>query len=341
MKRHNLVGFIKGMLFMQLFLVILFAGMTGDFDPGTLPEPDFTAWLMPLARLQLDEGEAARLMAWSNSSLAASAPIEGSWLTYWSRRVPEDMMAGNLRVLASRGATPDLARENQEMEPLEPATIPVPVDSSGKYAEVLKNHTVVVYCTHSAETYIPDSGQARVDGSRGLVNGVAQTLAEKLGEQGAKTEYIDTMHDCPDYNQSYARSRQTVKAVVESQKDLLALFDIHRDSIPGQKAGETIIINGRPCARILIILGSDERKPHPHWRENQAFAEKLCAAGEEMYPGLLKGIKIKAGTYNQEFFPQALLLEFGSDQNSFAEAQYAAELFAEVVARVLGGEEDK
>jgi len=190
MKRHNLVGFIKGMLFMQLFLVVLFAGVTYDFNLSRLPEPDLTAWLLPLSRLQLDEAEAARLMAWSNSSLAASAPIEGSWLNYWSRRVPEDMMAGNLRVLASRGATPDPVRENQGAEPSEPSAIPVPVDSSEKYAEVLKNHTVVFYCTHSAETYIPDSGQARVDGSRGLVNRGGAGPGGKIGgERGRNRVY--------------------------------------------------------------------------------------------------------------------------------------------------------
>jgi len=340
MKGHNLLGFIRGILLMQFFLLVLIAGVTYDFDLSRLPKPDLTALLLPVARVKLDEGEAVRLMAWSSSSLAASAPAGDSWLEYWSRRVPEDMMASNLRVLASRGAPPYANRGGQVKEPVKPVLNPEPIARSDQYADVLKNHSVVFYCTHSAETYIPDSGQARVDGRRGLVNGVAQTLAKKLEESGAKSEYIDTMHDCPDYNQSYARSRETVKSVVESHEDLLALFDIHRDSIPGQKEGETITIDGRPCARILIIVGSDERKPHPHWRENQAFAEKLSAVGEEMYPGLIKGVKVKAGTYNQEYFPHALLLEFGSDQNSFEEAQYAAESFARVLVRVLGGEKD-
>lgn len=54
-----------------------------------------------------------------------------------------------------------------------------------------------------------------------------------------------------------------------------------------------------------------------------------------MYPGLIKGVRTKAGTYNQEFHPRALLLEFGSDYNTLEEASYAARLFNQVLIEVL------
>lgn len=339
MKKRNLVTFIKGIILMQLFLVIIIVGVTYDFDISKLKTAQLTALTLPAARVTIDEQSASQLLAQSSVSLAA-VQNDTSWRTYWSRRAPEDMMVSNLRMLASRGTVPRYSRTSENTEQVKPVSDPEASNISNQYAEILKDHSVVFYCTHSAETYIPDSGQARLEGKRGLVNDVAGILARNMEKGGAAAECIDTMHDCPDYNQSYTRSRETVKSVIQSHADLLALFDIHRDSIPGQEEGETINVDGKPCARILIIVGTNERKPHPYWRENLAFAEKISKTAEAMYPGLIKGIKTKAGTYNQEYYSHALLLEFGSDRNSYKEVQYAADLFSEVLLKVLSEETD-
>ena len=69
--------------------------------------------------------------------------------------------------------------------------------------------------------------------------------------------------------------------------------------------------------------------------EELEFAQVIYHQGEKKYPGLIKGIRTKAGTYNQEFFPRALLLEFGGDLNSLAEARYAGMLFSDILIEVL------
>ncbi|MFA7149179.1 MAG: stage II sporulation protein P, partial [Syntrophomonadaceae bacterium] len=204
-----------------------------------------------------------------------------------------------------------------------------------KYYQALEDYQVVVYCTHSAETYIPDSGKARCDGERGLINNVAGVISTQLQSAGMKADFIDSIHDYPDYDKSYTNSRETVKKILDSKEKLLALFDVHRDSIPGKESADTINVRGKKAARILIIVGTDERKEHPHWKSNLAFAESLYQQGEQMYPGLIKGVRTKSGTYNQEFFDHSLLLEVGSDYNSFAEAKYAGELFAQILLEVL------
>lgn len=159
-------------------------------------------------------------------------------------------------------------------------------------------------------------------------------MSDQLKKKGLKAEHIDTIHDWPDYNQSYTNSRNTVKKLVNNE-EIMALFDVHRDSIPGSTKAATIKINGRKSALILIVVGTDERKDHPHWKENLAFAQKIYQQGQLMYPGLIKGVRTKAGTYNQEYHPHALLLELGSDYNSLEEAKYAGELFTEVLLQVL------
>jgi len=159
-----------------------------------------------------------------------------------------------------------------------------PVGSSG----LLSGAKVVFYCTHSAETYIPDSGKARMDGKRGLINEVAGSMARSLESKGLETQYINTIHDWPDYNQSYSKSRETVQDILQAGDGLVALFDVHRDSIPGMKDAPIITVNGKKSACILIVVGTDERKPHPHWEENMEFAQKLYQEGQHLYPGLDK-----------------------------------------------------
>ncbi len=245
-------------------------------------------------------------------------------------------MSSNLRVLASRGAySADLPDDkpviNNPLENAPPETQPY----NEKYAAALKECQVVFYCTHSAESYIPDSGVAKCEGQRGLVNQVADTLARELNRAGIQAVFNDTIHDFPEYNYSYTNSRETVKNTIKKYPHLVALFDIHRDSIPGREDAETINVNGKDAALILIVVGTDERKPHPNWRKNLAFAEKIRNKGEEIYPGLIKGVRSKAGTYNQEFFDHALLLEFGTDRNSLQEVTYAAQLFTNILLDVL------
>ncbi|HNW38579.1 MAG TPA: stage II sporulation protein P, partial [Methanosarcina vacuolata] len=129
--------------------------------------------------------------------------------------------------------------------------------------------------------------------------------------------------------------RATVSKIVSANKNILALFDIHRDAIPGEGKPATVDIKGQKTARILIVVGTNERKPHPNWQQNRKFAEQLYQQGEKLYPGLIKGVVTKAGTYNQEYNSHALLIEFGSDGNSLEEATRAAQFFAQIVVEVL------
>jgi stage II sporulation protein P len=199
---------------------------------------------------------------------------------------------------------------------------------------LFKKSQVFLYCTHSGESYIPDSGQARLDGKRGLINQVAEAMEESLDDKGLPTQFIDAIHDFP-YDTSYTKSRTTVSKIVKANKNILAIFDIHRDSIPGQGKAATVKIKGKSCAPILIVVGTNERKPHPNWQQNRKFAEQLYQQGEAMYPGLIKGVITKAGTYNQEYHPRALLLEFGSDSNSLAQVNQSARFFSDILVEVL------
>ncbi len=338
MQGQNFINFLKNIVFLQLFLIVIIAGVGIDYAGinrarlDGINKPGFH--LSPLA-IGTKPEMAINLFALNSVALAGQNAQADRWLVDFRREMPENLMVANLQLPASRGKHISIQESNKSLADIKLPFKPKEDKPEIKYYQALEDYQVVLYCTHNAETYIPDSGKARNDGKRGLVNNVASVISTQLQSAGMQADFIDSIHDYPDYDKSYTNSRETVKKILNSQNKLLAVFDVHRDSIPGKETADTINVRGEKAARILIIVGTDERKEHPHWKNNLAFAESLYDKGEEMYPGLIKGVRTKSGTYNQEFFDHALLLEVGSDYNSFAEAKYAGELFAQILLEVL------
>ena len=107
---------------------------------------------------------------------------------------------------------------------------------------------------------------------------------------------------------------------------------MHRDAGIQSKSTTTVKINGKSSASIIIVIGTE----HKGWKENLVFAEELEKKANELYPGLLRDIRMaKNRRYNQNLHPNSLILEIGSDLNTLEEAKYSMELFSQVVAEVL------
>jgi len=344
MRRKNVWSFLKGILLIQLFFLSIIAGLTVDFNSsylGVLKNLQMISLSLPFSDLQINQRQAELMFQESFLPLTGSQSLlqELGLNNMQPVNIAENIIDAHIQVLAYAG--PETEQDNKVTEPatVSPNQNEPPPKEPEKAPRVesqqFKGQKIFIYCTHSAESYVPDGGKARVDGKRGLINNVAANLQKSIADQGIQAEFINTIHDYPDYNQSYTKSRITVKQILQSNDKVLALFDVHRDSVPGVTTAPTIEIDGKKSALILIVVGTNERKPHPNWKQNNAFAEALYKQGEKMYPGLIRAVETKAGTYNQEFHPHALLLEFGTDYNTLEEASYAAQLFTDILLQVL------
>lgn len=191
---------------------------------------------------------------------------------------------------------------------------------------------VVIYNTHTGETYAITDGIERVEGRGGVVK-VAAVLEKGLRQHGIAVLRSEKIHDSR-YAESYLESEKTVRELIYANPEIAAVFDIHRNSKqpPGMVTAE---VNNREVARVLIVVGSDARQLFPSWRENLAFAQRIAKRCEALYPGLCIGVRVQQGRYNQFLHPRALLLEIGGVDNSLEEAEAAAELLADVLAEVL------
>jgi len=203
----------------------------------------------------------------------------------------------------------------------------------GKPVELTKDPLVLIYNTHNAETYQPTDGKSKLEGKNAGVAKVAKVMEESLqGRYGLKTVRSEVIHDYPDWARSYINSMQTAQALLKANKSIRAVFDIHRDAGYKEKSTTTVTINGKKAASIMIVLGTE----HEKWRQNLAFAQKLEARANQLFPGLLRDLRILDNRrYNQNLHPGSLILEFGSDLNTLEEAQYSAALFAQVIAEVI------
>lgn len=342
MKRRNVWSLIKGLLFMQLFAIIIVVGLSVDLHHIVLQkagEINIHPLLLQLKAMPVVEESAVSMVRENNIMMGGSPDYPKPWGLYLSRQFPRDLMAFNLQALD--GEEDDAVGELEE--PVEDASLPPPddlesseVNTASTYFKLFKGRVVTLYCTHSGESYVPDSGTTRIEGGPGLITRVAAHLGTSLKQKGIEANFINTLHDQPDFNKSYTNSRKTVARVMASEKSsILALLDIHRDSIPGVREGARVNIKGRNAAPILIIVGTNERKAHPRWKQNLQFAQRLYQQAAKDYPGLIKGVRTKSGTYNQEYFTGALLLEFGTDYNTLEECFYSSELFADILLKVL------
>ena len=193
------------------------------------------------------------------------------------------------------------------------------------YAEDKK--LICMYSTHSDESYVPSDGASSLWEGAGIYD-VGEALKKNLEEKGITVEYSDKSflpHDAG----AYDRSRSTVEEYVKKAPD--AIIDIHRDGVDAEEY-ETEV-KGEDTSMVRLFVGRNNQNS----AENKAFAQRLKAAADKAYPGLIKDIFIGKGNYNQELYPQAILLEFGTYEIEKEKAISATEYMADVIDDVLFG----
>ena len=186
---------------------------------------------------------------------------------------------------------------------------------------------VAMYSTHSDESYVPDDGTSSKWKGAGIYD-VGDSLKKALEKRGIKAIYSKETF-LPHDADAYSRSRRTAEALMKENPD--ALLDIHRDAVPAEQY-ETEV-DGEDISKVRLFVGRSNQNA----AENKAFAQQIKKAADEKYPGLIKDIYIGRGNYNQELYPHALLLEFGTHEIEKEKAMDAAGYIAEVLDDVLFG----
>lgn len=213
--------------------------------------------------------------------------------------------------------------------------------------ELNKDVQVLIVHTHTSESYIdkdlgyyPADFYPRCTDPDYNVVAVGEAIKTQLENAGIKTLHDTTVHDNPTYNGAYSRTAQTIINNLQNHPSLKVVLDIHRDSIGNDESGRvkpTFTYNGKKAAQVMIISGCDEGGSwyFPEWEYNLRLALRIQQMGEKMYPGLMRPLNFSVSEYNMSITRNSLLLEVGSDVNTFDEAVYSGELLGKVLSEVL------
>lgn len=203
-----------------------------------------------------------------------------------------------------------------------------PEEGLGDEADELEGEPlgrVAFYHTHNAESYVTSDGAHSIYG-KGGIHQVGLEFKESLEQQGVETIYSQNLH-LPHDRGAYRRSRRTVARVMEEDPHMM--FDIHRDAVPQEVYAEKV--DGTWITQVMFVVG----RQNQNQQANLAFAKELKALADEIYPGLVRGIFMARGNYNQDMFTRNLLLEVGAHTNARESAERGIAKFSEVVTEYL------
>lgn len=187
---------------------------------------------------------------------------------------------------------------------------------------------IIIYHTHTTESFVPTSGRSFTDDLDKSVARLGMELAEILSREHRITVLHDkTIHDIPRRTGSYDRALDTIQKLLADNPDTRLVIDLHRDGVA--RSVSTMEVNNRSLGRVLFIVGAK----HARWQENNRRAVLLHNKLEEMAPGITRGVDIVHPLhYNQHVHPGALLIELAGYKNSLEEARRTLPYLAKAIA---------
>ena len=118
--------------------------------------------------------------------------------------------------------------------------------------------------------------------------------------------------------------------------------DLHRDAVSSGESDKVKLvteIDGKKAAQVMLVMGSQSGSVtnFPNWKENLKLAVRLQQKIEQKYPTLARPLSLMPKNYNESLTTGSLLIEFGTDVNTLAEAHYSAELVGNALSELLSG----
>lgn len=206
--------------------------------------------------------------------------------------------------------------------------------------------TVLIYHTHSTETYIMnDNGKfsssypARNDDKSVNMIRIGDEITRILQARGIGVIHDRTIYDTV-YTGAYAKSRAGIEKNLKKYPSVKITLDIHRDAVyydDYTHMKPVTEIDGEKAAQMMIITGAEGGSvtDFPKWKTNLAFALHLQKTVNDRYENLMKPIYFCNRKYNMDITPYSLLIEVGTDANSLKEAAYTGRLLGDSLAQLI------
>lgn len=202
-----------------------------------------------------------------------------------------------------------------------------------------KSDPILIYSTHTSESYTNSdrykfeySSTYRTRDAKYNMLSVGNILSEALKENDIEVIFDTTPHDYGSYEIAYTNSRKTIQNAIANNERIGLAIDVHRDALGDLTNGPTVEINGQKVAKLMFVMGvGTDSYANEYWEDNLALALQLQKIGEEMYPGLFRGMIIRNSKYNQDLIKHSFLIEVGTTGNTLEESYFAARCLANIL----------
>lgn len=190
---------------------------------------------------------------------------------------------------------------------------------------------VLIFHTHTTENY----AEAERDTTDNNFNvaGVGDVLAKELEEGYGISVIHDKTNHSVSYNDSYARSNETLKSYLNEYGDFKLIIDLHRDSVANKDA-VTVNINNQNLAKMMFVTGQNSSR----YEANKALVDELYNTANTLFPGIIRDTfeyEIAATSINYSLSDNMVLIEVGANINAAQEAKLTAKYIARIVAEHL------
>lgn len=202
---------------------------------------------------------------------------------------------------------------------------------------------ILIYHTHSQEGYADSvSGDAST-----TVVGVGDYLTKLLQEEyGLNVIHHKGEYDVKTRDDAYSLAGPAIEKILAENPSIEVVIDLHRDGV-GESTRLVTEIDGVQTAKIMFVNGLSRTTSvgdisylyNPNLSDNLAFSFQTQLAAAEYYPGLSRGVYLKGYRYNLHYCPKSLLVEVGAQTNTVQEAMNAMVPLAEILNRVVTGED--
>lgn len=205
--------------------------------------------------------------------------------------------------------------------------------------KVIEEPIVYIYNSHQLENY--NTSYLEAYNIRPNVMMASYILREKLNDLNIRTivetnsvEAILTANAW-NYAASYKASRILLEDAKATNPSLTYYIDLHRDSSKRDKT--TLTIGEENYAKVLFVVG----KEHDNYKQNLEFVTKMNNKLKEFNSDLSRGIYLKEGAgvngiYNQDFSPNAILIELGGSENTIDEVANTIDVLAKIIYECVG-----
>ena len=183
---------------------------------------------------------------------------------------------------------------------------------------------ILIYHTHTSETYFNDQGSV-VD--------VGNLLADLLRAKGYNVIHDTTINDA-DYNNSYETAYVNVEEILKANPTIQCIIDVHRDS-----ATKDMVVKdqGIEYAKLMLVVGTNVRLSNSIWENNLSFAKAIHLNCLERVDEIIKPIYLSKNRYNQHLCQNSVIVEVGGLENTIFEALNATYILAEAIDSSLQG----